>query len=78
MGIDNRFSVFILSFVEILYESGEVESMTQDSYHFVREAIAAKIINAIWVTSEENWSDVCTKALGSVKFANIIRDVMFH
>ena len=35
------------------------------AFHCVREAIARKIVNAIWVKSHENFSDICTKALGS-------------
>ena len=46
------------------------------SYHFVREAIAAKIVNGLWCTSAENFSDVCTKALGRVKFFDIVMEVM--
>ena len=46
------------------------------SYHYVREAIAAGYINAIWVKSHENFADVCTKALGTIAFCNIIHDVM--
>ena len=43
------------------------------SYHYVREAIAAnKIVNAIWIRSAENFADLCTKALGS----NIFRDLV--
>jgi hypothetical protein len=46
------------------------------SYHYVREAIASGYINAIWVKSHENFADVCTKALGSNAFSDIIHDVM--
>jgi hypothetical protein len=46
------------------------------SYHYVCEAIAASYINAIWVKSHENFADVCTKALGTIAFCNIIHDVM--
>ena len=46
------------------------------SYHYVREAIAAGYLNAIWCTSAENFSDVCTKPLGKTKFEGIVRDVM--
>jgi hypothetical protein len=34
------------------------------SYHCVREAVAAGIVNPIWCATSENWSDICTKALG--------------
>ena len=40
------------------------------SYHYVREAIAAKIVNPIWLRTHENFSDVCTKSLGG----NIFND----
>ena len=46
------------------------------SYHFVREAIAAKIINGIWVDTHENWSDICTKALGKIAHGAIASDIM--
>ena len=32
------------------------------SYHYVREAIAVKIVNAQWIRTHENFADVCTKA----------------
>jgi len=34
------------------------------SYHYVCEAITAKIVNAIWIHAFENWCNLCTKALG--------------
>jgi hypothetical protein len=46
------------------------------SYHYVREAITAGYINAIWMKSHENFADVCTKALGTIAFCKIIHDVM--
>ena len=46
------------------------------SYHYVREAIAAKIVNAIWIKTYENWSDLCTKALGKNIFYDLVHDVM--
>ena len=46
------------------------------SYHTVREAIAAKIINLVWIESHQNWSDVCRKSLGKVLFTNIMHDTM--
>lgn len=33
------------------------------SYHYVREAIAAKIVDVIHIFSHENFADICTKAL---------------
>jgi hypothetical protein len=46
------------------------------SYHCVREAVAAGIVNPIWCATSENWSDICTKALGPIVFNNIVRHTM--
>jgi hypothetical protein len=46
------------------------------SYHYVREAIAAKIVNANWCRSDENFADILTKALGSNIFLDIVNEVM--
>ena len=46
------------------------------SYHFVREAIAAKIIDARWVKSHENHSDICTKALGGNIFHDLASELL--
>ena len=46
------------------------------SYHYVREAVAAKIVNVHWVKTNENWADTCTKALGKNIFHELVRDVM--
>lgn len=46
------------------------------SYHFVREAIAAKIVNVIKVDTEDNFSDVCTKALGRTLFWSLVWRLM--
>ena len=46
------------------------------SYHYVREAIAARIVNAHWCRSDENFVDICTKALGTNIFSNIIEELM--
>ncbi len=46
------------------------------SYHLVREAIAAKTVNPIWVKSHENWSDLCTKPLGKILFNALVCDQM--
>lgn len=46
------------------------------SYHYVREAISAKIVNAIWIKSEENFSDINTKALGPTKFQDFTKGLM--
>ena len=46
------------------------------AYHYVREAIAAKIINVVWIKSHENFSDLCTKALGKISFHDLNDDMM--
>ena len=46
------------------------------SYHYVREAIAARIVNAHWCRSDENFADICTKALGTNIFSNIVEELM--
>ena len=46
------------------------------SYHYVREAIAAHIVNAHWCKSHENFADVCTKALGTTIFQDLVNDMM--
>lgn len=47
------------------------------SYHFVREAVASKIINAYWVRSYENYSDICTKALGGTVFHDLGSELLY-
>ena len=46
------------------------------SYHYVREAIAARIVNAHWCKSAENFADICTKALGSNIFNELATELM--
>ena len=46
------------------------------SYHYVREAIAAGYINAHFILSWENFSDILTKALGGNLHAVIVTAVM--
>ena len=46
------------------------------SYHYVREAIAARIVNPIWVTTHENFSDICTKPVGSNTFRELVEALM--
>ena len=48
------------------------------SYHFVRESIAAKIVNTIWVPTHANFADVCTKALGPTAFNALVSELMTH
>ena len=46
------------------------------SYHYVREAIAARIINPIWLHTYENFSDICTKALAGPTFNGHVHEMM--
>jgi len=46
------------------------------SYHYVREAIAAKVIDAVWITTHKNYSDICTKALGKISFHDLNNELM--
>ena len=46
------------------------------SYHYVREAIAARIVNAHWCKSSENFADIRTKALGSNIFHDLVTETM--
>jgi Reverse transcriptase (RNA-dependent DNA polymerase) len=46
------------------------------SYHYVREAIAAKVVNSFWVQSAANLADICTKALGRNAFRDIVEVLM--
>ena len=46
------------------------------SYHYVREAISARIIDAYWLQSHENFADICTKALGGNLHGSIVNAVM--
>ena len=46
------------------------------SYHYVREAITAKIVNIWWCRSHENFTDVCTKALGTTLFTDLVTELM--
>ena len=48
------------------------------SYHFVRETIAAKIVNTIWVPTHANFADLCTKALGPTAFNASVSELMTH
>ena len=45
-------------------------------YHFVREAIAAKIIDVTWIASNENYADILTKALGRNQFYTLLNELM--
>ena len=46
------------------------------SYHLVREAIAAKIIDSSWINSYENYADLLTKALGGTLFHELVNELM--
>jgi hypothetical protein len=45
-------------------------------YHYVREAIAVRIVNAIWIRSAKNFADICTKALGKTIFHDLATELM--
>ncbi len=46
------------------------------SYHYVREAIAEKIVNAHWCRSYENFAYTCTKALGTNVLYDLVTKLM--
>ena len=46
------------------------------SYHFVRESIAAKIVNTLWVPTDANFVDVCMKALGPMVYNALVSELM--
>ena len=48
------------------------------SYHFVQEAITAKIVNTIWVPTHANFADVCMKALGPMAYNALVSELMTH
>lgn len=48
------------------------------SYHRVREAIAAGIVDFAHVPSDENIADICTKPLGTVLFHRLLKDYLFR
>ena len=48
------------------------------SNHFVRESIAAKIVNTILVPTHTNFADVRMKALGPTAFNALVSELMTH
>ena len=46
------------------------------SYHYVREVITAGVFNPVWINSHENFSDICTKAVGSNCFDDHAHELM--
>ena len=48
------------------------------SYHVVRESIAAKIVNTIWVPTHTNFADVCIRALGPMAYNALVSELMTH
>ena len=48
------------------------------SYHLVRESIAAKIVNTIWVPTHANFADGCMKALGPTALNALVSELMTH
>ena len=47
-------------------------------YHFVQEAIAAKIVNTIWVPTHANFADVCMNALVPMVYNALVSALMTH
>ena len=47
------------------------------TYHRVREAIAARVIQLAHIRSEENYADVLTKALGGQKHYKLCKPIIF-
>ena len=41
-------------------------------YHAVREAVAAGIITVMWVKSEDNLADICTKIMSGMTLKRIL------
>lgn len=46
------------------------------AYHYVREAVTAKIVNVIHVFSHENFADICTKPLTKHVFHQLVDGLM--
>jgi Reverse transcriptase (RNA-dependent DNA polymerase) len=46
------------------------------SYHYVREAITARIVNGIWIRTYENFADINTKVLERIQFENHVHQLM--
>jgi hypothetical protein len=52
---------------------GELKKMhIAMSYHYIHEAIAARIVNAHWCRRYENFAHICTKALGAMIFNDLV------
>ena len=48
------------------------------AYHRVREAIAARILHFVHISSEQNYADILTKSLGVQKFYALARVLLFR
>ena len=48
------------------------------AYHRVRECVAANIIQLGFVRSENNFADICTKALNGPKIHRFTKDLLFR
>jgi len=46
------------------------------SYHYVREAIAQRVVNGLWCRTHSNYADMCTKPLGHDLFNSLVNQVM--
>ena len=48
------------------------------AYHRVREAIAARILHFVHISTENNCADILTKSLGVQKFYTLARALLFR
>jgi hypothetical protein len=46
-------------------------------YHFVREAVAAKIIRIAYIPTDQNLADMFTKILGAVKLKQLVQKILY-
>ena len=60
----------------IIPQSELKEKYVAISYHYVREAINARIIDVHYIRIDENNSDICTKALGGNISGDLTSELM--
>lgn len=48
------------------------------AYHRIRECVAANIVKLGHVSSEQNYADICTKALNGPKIYGLSKDLLFR
>ena len=46
-------------------------------YHFVREAVAAKIIRIAYIPTDQNLADMFTKIIGAVKLKQLVKKILY-